>query len=458
MQSRAAACGLAVVALLAAGGFPAAQRAPQVQWAWVGGVTAQRAVIKARVPPGNGRVTLALAAAERPQASPERHEGAPDPSGVARFELHGLSPATRYEYRVEAGGSAVVAGSFRTFSEGRWSFRLAFSACADTGSASPVFDAIRDARPDLFIHTGDIHYQDITRNEPDLFRRAFDAVMASPTQSRLYRSVPIAYTWDDHDFGGNGSDASSAAKPAALAVYRQVVPHYSLIDDGRQGIHQAFTIGRVRVLMTDSRSQRTSSRRAPRTRTMLGAGQLQWLKDQLAAAAGAPLVIWVNTVPWIASPGSGSDNWGSYAPERQEIADYIDRLGLTRRLLMLSGDAHMAAIDDGTHSNYATRPGKGSRGFVVMHAAPLDRRTSVKGGPYSQGVSARRGQFGLVDVTDDGRRLAVELSGHGLTGAPIPGMRLALTCAEGACAAGRPGGDWPDQLFNKTTTVPRAAK
>ncbi|HSP90947.1 MAG TPA: hypothetical protein VLN08_08570 [Vicinamibacterales bacterium] len=111
-----------------------------------------------------------------------------------------------------------------------------------------------------------------------------------------------------------------------------------------------------------------------------------------------------------------------------------------------------------THSNYATGPGRGNRGFVVMHAAPLDRRTSMKGGPYSHGVSRQRGQFGLVQVTDDGRRLAVELSGHGLTGAPIPGMRLALTCAEGACAAGRPGGDWPDQLFNKTTTVPRAAK
>ena len=142
--------------------------------------------------------------------------------------------------------------------------------------------------------------------------------MASPTQGRLYRSVPIACTWDDHDFGGNGSGASSAAKLAALAVYCQVVPHHSLFDDGRQGIYQAFTIGRVRVVMTD-----------------------------------APLVIQVNTVPWIAPPGSGSDNWGSYAPEREEIANHIAALGLTRRLLMLSGDAHMVAIDDGTHSNYA---------------------------------------------------------------------------------------------------------
>jgi hypothetical protein len=173
---------------------------------------------------------------------------------------------------------------------------------------------------------------------------------------------------------------------------------------------------------------------------MLGAAQLRWLTDQLSEAAAAPLVIWVNTVPWIASPGSGSDNWGSYALEREAIANRIASLGLTRRLIILSGDAHMVAIDDGTHSNYATGRRPGAPGFVVMHAAPLDRPTSEKGGPYSHGISRRRGQFGLVDVTDDGRRLTVELSGRSLTGALIPGMRLRLACADGACGADRSSG------------------
>jgi hypothetical protein len=100
---------------------------------------------------------------------------------------------------------------------------------------------------------------------------------------------------------------------------------------------------------------------------------------------------------------------------------------------MLSGDAHMVAIDDGTHSNYATASGRGWRGFVVMHAAPLDRRTSEKGGPYSLGISRQRGQFGLVDVTDDGQKLSVELSGRDRAGAPIRGMRLARSCDGREC-------------------------
>ena len=430
-----------LAALVAAGAGPAAQPAPHVRWAWSGGVTARSAILKARVSPGGRRVTLALARTAGVGPTPERYETASDESGIASFELTRLEPGTRYDYQVDAGGSAGVTGSFRTFGEGPWSFRIAFSACAETGSASSVFDAIRIAEPDLFIHTGDIHYEDITRNEPERFRRAFDAVMASPTQSRLYRSVPIVYTWDDHDFGGNGSDASSAARPAALAVYRQFVPHYPLDADGTGGIHQAFSIGRVRIIITDSRSRRTPSGRAPQTRSMLGARQLRWLEDQLSGAVGAPLVIWVNTVPWIANPGSGSDNWGAYALEREEIANHIESLGLTRRLVMLSGDAHMVAIDDGTHSSYVSGAGRKGQGFVVVHAAPLDRPTSMKGGPYSHGISRQRGQFGLVDVADHGETLSVELSGRNRSGSPIPGMRLVLTCAEGRCGAGRSGGE-----------------
>jgi alkaline phosphatase D len=437
MSPRAAACTVILSAFVGLVAQPSAQPAAGVRWAWSGGVTSRSAIVKARASRGGVAVRLELVLTEAPSSAPAEYEAAADTHGIASFELQRLDPATRYEYRVSAGGAAPITGTFRTFGEGPWSFRIAFSACADTGSASSVFDAIRNARPDLFIHMGDLHYEDIGRNDAERFRRAFDTVMASPTQGRLYRSVPIAYVWDDHDFGPNGSDASSPSRPAALAVYREFVPHYPLLDDEGSGIHQAFRMGRVRVIMTDQRSQRSSSWRPPADRTMLGAAQLQWLKDELTAAAGAPLVVWVNTVPWIAAQGPGSDNWGSYAPEREAIASHIQRLGLTRRLVMLSGDAHMLAIDDGAHSNYAADASPGSRGFVVMHAAPLDRRTSMKGGPYSHGVSRHRGQFGLLDVLDDGRHLTVELSGRDRTGAPVTGMRLSFTCEWLECGAAR---------------------
>ena len=444
MCRRVASRVLIVAALLGLVTEPCAQSAAGVLWVWSGGVTARSAVVKARVPRAGMPVRLVVIRGGDPAATPQVHDTRADDGGIAGFVLEGLEPATRYRYRADVDGGAALTGTFRTFGDGPWSFRLAFASCAETGSASSVFDAIRTAQPDLFIHMGDFHYEDIAVADVERFRRAFDAVMASPTQSRFYRSVPIAYMWDDHDYGGNNSDGSSASRPAALAVYRQFVPHYPLDAGAGAAIHQAFTVGRVRVIMTDERSRRTSDRSASSTASMLGASQLQWLKAQLSAAAGAPLVVWVNTVPWIAKAGSFSDDWGSYAAEREDLANHIHRLGLTRRILMLSGDAHMVAIDDGTHSNYATGAGRAGPGFVVMHAAPLDRATSEKGGPYSHGVSRQQGQFGLLQVADDGRALKVDLSGRDKAGGLIPGMRLVLTCAERGCEAARH--DAPDPV------------
>jgi hypothetical protein len=51
--------------------------------------------------------------------------------------------------------------------------------------------------------------------------------------------------------------------------------------------------------------------------------------------------------------------------------DLIQALGLSSRMLMIAGDAHMLAFDDGSNS-----PG----GIPVFHAAALDAKPTSKGG------------------------------------------------------------------------------
>jgi hypothetical protein len=398
-----------------------------IAWAWSGAITHDGATVTARVSPSIGRARVVLTP-DGGTSGVVTVDAMPDPHGIARFEVRGLAPRTAYAWRVEAGEATPITGRLRTFARGPMDATLAFASCARTGSSSPVFDAIREVDPHLFLHMGDFHYENISRNDPARFRRAYDEVLASPAQSRLYRQVPIVYTWDDHDYGGNNASGASASRPAALEVYRQAVPHYPIDERGTAGIQQAFDIGRVRVIVTDARSQRTPDRqRSADAHTMLGPTQRQWLLDQLTAAADRPLVVWVNTVPWIAPESDGGDDWGSYATERDLVATHLDRLGLTRRLVMLSGDAHMVAMDDGTHSHYGADRDKGP-GFVVAHAAPLDRRTTKKGGPYSQGVSRKVGQFGVLRITDSGTTLQAEVTGHDRAGRVIPNMRLVLAC------------------------------
>jgi phosphodiesterase/alkaline phosphatase D-like protein len=325
-----------------------------------------------------------------------------------KLKVSGLDPDTRYQYTIEADGDteAIRGGTFRTFPAGPASFSFAFSSCARTGSNGAVFDAIRDDDPLLYLVTGDFHYKNIPNNDSEAFRSGYESNLTSPAQEALYLSSPIAYVWDDHDYGGNNADSTSPTRPAARSVYRELVPHYALpAGDGDAAIYQAFSAGRVRFIVTDNRSERTpSSAPDDENKTMLGAQQKAWLKQELLAAHDQyALIVWVNSDPWIDAAQEGSDSWGGYDTERRELAAFITENEIDN-ILMLSGDAHMLAIDDGSNS---------AGGFPVFHAAALDRHGRVKGGPYSEGAYPGSGQFGLVSIDDDGgKTVKVTLSGR----------------------------------------------
>ena len=143
---------------------------------------------------------------------------------------------------------------------------------------------------------------------------------------------------------------------------------------------------------------------------MLGDAQLDWLIEELTVESKEhALVVWANPTPWISSEGPGSDDWSAYVDERRTISDALIAADV-ENVVMVSGDAHMVALDDGTNSGYSS---DGSPGFPVLHAGALDRPGSVKGGPYSLGTFPGGGQYAKVEISDDGGdTIDVSLSGH----------------------------------------------
>lgn len=406
-------------------------------WVWIGAVTDSSVEVRAKIDKPFVRARLKAS----PRADLDSALLSPNvltlpfrKDAVYLFPLRGLRPDTRYHFQVEVDGRADTAstGAFRTFPTGASSFRFAFGSCARTGSIHPVFPRILSLDPLFFLHTGDLHYENVASEDPDEYRLAFDKALTSPVQRRFFRSLPVIYMWDDHDFGGDNSDSTNPGREAARKIYREYVPHYPLEDGG--SLQQAFTVGRVRFLVTDSRSSRSPRKAAQGPgKTMLGAGQKAWLKSQLLAARDAyPLIVWVNSLPWIGA--KGNDGWYRYADERRDLAEFIKSNGI-KGLCMLSGDAHMLAIDDGGNADYSAG---GGAGFPVFHAAPLDRPGSVKGGPYSHGTSVARGQFGLMTVTDSGGVIGVVWEGMNHKGEVV--LRHAFNSPTPRLPGGRPGG------------------
>lgn len=409
-------CFLAAGMALAA---PAPSPSP-VLWSWAGGVTEDSAVVTACVEK-DGAISLFL---DEPDGQVRRLEPAHEESGrdgrMVRFELKGLKPDTLYPYSLSARGSALDKDkrTLLTFPrEGTpASFRFALGSCArDTDS--PVFTAVARQGARFFLHTGDFHYADITENREELFRRAYHRHLAAPHLRAMLLSLPMIYQWDDHDYGSNDSNRTSPSRAASYQNYQHMVPHYAMpvkdADTAEFGgpTDQAFTVGRVRFILSDLRS-----RRDPAARRMMSPAQDEWLKAELRAAKGRyPLVFWVSSVPWN-GPAGDQDRWQGYAAHREEIANFIKAEGITG-VCVLSGDAHMTAIDDGTNSDFATGGGAPLR---VFQAGPIANRGSYKGGPYSAGaraepsdtVNGRLYQFGLVDVRDDGSQIEVKWSGR----------------------------------------------
>jgi alkaline phosphatase D len=328
---------------------------------------------------------------------------------VRHFRLTELTPRTTYHYALEVNGRIDPdrTGRFQTFADGPFSFRAALGSCALTGSNHPVFETIRATQPDLFLHLGDMHYENIAEANPRAFRTAYRKVHGAGRQADLFRSTALAYMWDDHDYGPDNSSRRAPGQDASQQVYREYVPHYPLArEELARPVYQAFTVGRVRFLLTDLRSARTPNDAPDSVKTMMGEAQKAWFKRQLAAAKDQyPVVAWVSSVPWISA--GGADRWGGFAEERRELATYIDSIGIADQMVILSGDAHMVALDDGTHNQYGR---EGGGGFPVVHAAALDQIGSEKGGPYTHGpfpnpfaVFGRTdGQFVLMDVEDTG--------------------------------------------------------
>jgi phosphodiesterase/alkaline phosphatase D-like protein len=381
---------------------------------------------------------------------------------MVSLAVNGLQADSAYYYGIEADGvlDGTTTGRFRTAAEGPFSFSFAFASCAETGSNHPVFETIRQLNPLFFVHMGDFHYLNIGVNERQVFREGYETVLASPGQSALYRETPIAYMWDDHDYGPNDSDQFSPGREAARLTYQEYVPHYPLAaGSGNVPIYQAFTIGRVRFIMTDTRSERDGSS-VPAddpNKSMMGVAQKGWWKQEVLNAQGVyPVIVWVSTSPWLAdSPGSGVDNWNGFRAERRELADWLVANQI-QNLFFISGDVHMVAIEDGRNNRYASN---GERGFPIMQAAAMDRSGSqFESNSYSEGQYPGGGRFGVMTITDDGGEVVgVEWSGRlagneeivrlELTAPPSP--RLEVQPVEGINLVAQVGG--PTLLSGEVT-------
>jgi alkaline phosphatase D len=293
--------------------------------------------------------------------------------------------------------------------------RIAFGSCAYQERPQPIWRAVLDYRPQLFLFAGDNVYGDVRDGKPvpeaqvmESLRHAYAETAKHPEFMELKRTIPHLVTWDDHDFGKDdaGSDFFAKQKSQKLFLKFWNIPA-SDPRHSRAGVYHAQIYGqvghRVQVIMLDTRYFRsplkpTDQRGAPGierylpdddpSKTMLGGEQWKWLSDRLREPADLRLI--VSSIQVLAD-GHGWERWGNFPRERQRLFDVIRDVGASG-VVFLSGDRHVGALYRET--NGVPYPMIEITSSGINQSFPANREA----GPNRLGTVYGADNFGTVDV------------------------------------------------------------
>ncbi len=274
--------------------------------------------------------------------------------------LSDLEPDTEYVYWFEVEGRPI--GSFHEVTTAPppgapGQMDLAFGSCTRTDD-EPIFAAVAEKDPDLFLFLGDNHYA----NSDDLgaLRWYYRWGLEIPERAALAARTSTLATWDDHDFTGNNTDGTEPGRDTALRAFDEYWANPSAGTEGTPGVFFAHAWGDVDLFLVDDRYHRGLDD------SMLGPGQLQWLKDALDASTATFKLVACGS-QWTAE--GSSDSWATFLPERDELFDFI-RDRRIDGVVLLSGDVHR------TELRLIDRTAAGSYSLPELVSSPLANSNS----------------------------------------------------------------------------------
>jgi alkaline phosphatase D len=297
---------------------------------------------------------------------------------TATVRLDGLAPGTRYAYEVEHGvqrirGRFVTAPDPTTDSPVRlaWSGDLGGGGfCRDVEDGYPIFRALTERGPDLFLFVGDTIYADqVCGRGPHVPGADFVATSLDEYRSKhrynrsdravqeFFRTTTVYATWDDHEVRNNFAGPYEPLMPVARRAFLDYWPVKGPPDEParlyrsvRWGLH-------VEIFILDTRQYRSSNWEPDGpAKTMLGAAQRDWLLDGVLRSDATWKLV-VSSVPLgMFTGGRAADSWSSanvlgyprtsgtgFVHERDAILRALreHRVG---NVVFLSGDVHHAEL------------------------------------------------------------------------------------------------------------------
>ena len=219
--------------------------------------------------------------------------------------------------------------------------RIAFGSCNHEYKPQPLWSAIRQCNPDLWIWLGDIVYGS-AKNLPDLERR-YRTEKEQPDYKFLRAQCRVLGVWDDNDYGVEDGGKNNPNKVECQRLLLDFLDEPADSPRRKQpGVYAAYAFGpvgkRVKIILLDGRYHRDAPGRHA---DMLGAEQWQWLEQQLTNT-DADVHLIGSGIQVIANEHS-FEKWADFPDSRQRLFDLVAKTGAPN-VIFLSGDRHFGEI------------------------------------------------------------------------------------------------------------------
>ena len=325
---------------------------------------------------------------------------------AGKIRLDGLKANTKYFYKVwfsnigNVTNSSAIIGSFRTApdltsSSDSTSFILGADIggqgfCREVNDGYLIFEKMKSLSPDFYIQNGDMIYatNDCPKERPgggqnipgifpgiaapvvdwnnlteiqDIYLKHWTYNRGDPHLQSFLGNTSVYMQWDDHevinDFGSqwsylNSQNRNRTGYQNLVQAGTEAFFNFSPLERNQQEpnrIYRAFHWGKdLDVIILDARSYRSRNDLPDieqSNKTMLGFGQLSWLKETLLNS-NATWKIVSSDVPMSIPTGANASKFGRDGWADGIVRDFSSRTGFERELSNL-----MRFIDDNDIKN-----------------------------------------------------------------------------------------------------------
>ncbi len=323
---------------------------------------------------------------------------------------------TETYYNLDSNSVTSIQGTFKTFPSSKDTSHFSFTlgSCTEQHYNDSIFVEMQKHQPAFFLHLGDwlytnnfnerkYYYAESLEHQKELYQKRYEM----PNLKKFLQTTPMDFVFDDEDgvfddfskhsytelkMNGNVTEMKEVPYPDSLRTMAIVglhtfFPSYQEVEN--QAYH-SFVYGNTEVFFLDTRSTRSPNTevftktkngkytyKVPNGHNILDSAQMNWLLNKLknSTAQWKFIVSGVTfnksykkvidiamlkpaqnrklpngmTGAYIAA--SLSSMWFAFPETQAQLINFC-RDNTIKNVIVLSGDAHTAAIDDGTNAGF----------------------------------------------------------------------------------------------------------